>query len=146
MDRLSSMQAFVTTADTGSFSEAARQLGLSATMVTKHVQSLEDRLGVRLLQRSTRRLAMTEAGAAYRDRCQQLLNEIDEAEATVSAHRVQPRGVLRVSSPASFAVLHIAPYMAQFSREYPEVRIGPEQHHRLPAGGGLGCGRAHRST
>ena len=108
MDRFVSMNAFVAAADTGSFSAAARDLGLSAAMVTKHVQSLEDRLGVRLLQRSTRRLVLTEAGAAYRDRCQQLLIEIEEAEATISADRLQPRGTLRVSAPAAFAVLQIA--------------------------------------
>ncbi len=123
MDRLNSMQAFVTTADTGSFSAAGRQLGLSATMVTKHVQSLEDRLGVRLLHRSTRRLALTEAGSAYRDRCQQLLIEIEEAEATVSADRLQPRGTLRVNAPAAFAVLQIAPHLVHYSRDYPEVTV-----------------------
>ena len=123
MDRLESMHAFVATADAGSFSAAARELGLSATMVTKHVQSLEERLGVRLIHRSTRRLVLTEAGAAYRDRCRQLLIEIEEAEATISADRLQPRGTLRVNAPAAFAVLQIAPRLILYSRQYPEVTI-----------------------
>lgn len=96
MDRLTSMQAFVATADAGSFSEAARRLAMSPSMVTKHVEALERRLGTRLLHRSTRRLVLTEAGSDYRDRCRYLLAEVDEIEAGVSTDRLEPRvAVLR---------------------------------------------------
>ena len=117
------MQAFVATADAGSFSAAARQLGLSPTMVTKHVQFLEDRLGVRLLNRSTRRLALTEAGSAYRERCHQLLGEVEEAEASVSADRLEPRGVLRINTSIAFGIRHIAPILAEYVRRHPRVTI-----------------------
>ncbi|WMT76407.1 LysR family transcriptional regulator [Bradyrhizobium sp. Ash2021] len=84
MDRLASMKAFVTTAHAGGFSEAARRLAMSPSMVTKHVDALKHRLGVQLLHRSTRRQVLTEAGADYPDRCRYVLAEVDEIEASVS--------------------------------------------------------------
>ncbi len=97
MDRLASMQAFVATADARSFTGAARRLGMSPRMVTKHVEALERRLGVPLLHRSTRRLVLTEAGVNYCDSCRSLLAEVDEIEASISADRLEPRGLLRVN-------------------------------------------------
>lgn len=123
MDRLASMQVFVATADAGSFSEAARRLAMSPSMVTKHVEALERRLGTRLLHRSTRRLVLTEAGADYRDRCRYLLAEVDEIEAGVSTDRLEPRGLLRVSVPVSFGVRHIAPLLPDYGRRYPAVTV-----------------------
>ncbi|WP_043285733.1 LysR family transcriptional regulator [Paraburkholderia oxyphila] len=123
MDRLTSMQAFVITADAGSFSEAARRLAMSPSMVTKHVEALEHRLGVRLLHRSTRRLVLTEAGADYRDRCRYLLAEVDEIEAGISTERLEPRGLLRVNVPVSFGVRHIAPLLPNYARRYPTVTV-----------------------
>ena len=123
MDRLASMQAFVATADARSFTRAARQLGMSPSMVTKHVEALEHRLGVRLLHRSTRRLVPTEAGADYRDRCRYLLAEVDEIEAGISADRLEPRGLLRVTVPPSFGVRHIAPLLPDYAGRYPAVTV-----------------------
>jgi DNA-binding transcriptional LysR family regulator len=123
MDRLASMQAFVATADASSFSGAARSLGMSPSMVTKHVEALEHRLGVPLLHRSTRRLVLTEAGVSYRDRCRSLLAEVDEAEATISADRLEPRGLLRVNLPVILGARHIAPLLPDYARRYPAVTV-----------------------
>lgn len=123
MDRLASMQAFVATADAHSFTRAARQLGMSPSMVTKHVEALERRLGVRLLHRSTRRLVLTEAGANYRDRCRSLLVEVDEVEASISADRLEPRGLLRVNVPVILGVRHIAQLLPEYARRYPAVTV-----------------------
>jgi DNA-binding transcriptional LysR family regulator len=131
MDRLTSMKAFVVTADAGSFSEAARRLSMSPSMVTKHVEALEQRLGVRLLHRSTRRLVLTEAGTDYRDRCRYVLAEVDEIEASVSADRLEPRGLLRVNVPVSFGVRHMAPLLSNYARRYPAVTVELGLNNRL---------------
>ena len=123
MDRLTSMQLFVQTVSEGSFSAAARVLGLSPTMVAKHLQALEDRLGVRLLHRSTRRLTLTAEGAVYRERCQHVLNEIDEIEAGIGSERLTPRGVLRVNVSVSFGIRHLAPLLPAYARLYPDVTV-----------------------
>ena len=122
MDRLASMQAFVTTASTGSFSAAARQLGLSATMVAKHVQSLEDRYRVRLFHRSTRHLALTDEGQTLHARCQHLLSEYEEIEGGLS-ERFKPRGMLRLNASVAFATRHVAPLLPDYADLYPEVEI-----------------------
>ncbi|WMT76410.1 LysR family transcriptional regulator [Bradyrhizobium sp. Ash2021] len=131
MDRLTSMKAFVTTADAGSFSEAARRLAMSPSMVTKHVEALEHRLGVQLLHRSTRRLVLTEAGAEYRDRCRNVLAEVDEIEASASADRLEPRGLLRINVPVSFGVRHIAPLLPNYARLYPAITVELGLNNRL---------------
>ena len=123
MDRFTSMHIFLATVSAGSFSAAAREAGLSPTMVAKHVQSIEDRLGTRLLQRSTRRLALTADGEAYRDRCQQILAEIDELEASIGSDRLAPRGVLRVNAGVAFGVRQVAPLLPAYARLYPAVTV-----------------------
>jgi DNA-binding transcriptional LysR family regulator len=96
MDRLTSLTAFVRVVDTGGFSAAGRRLNMSTTMVSNHIQALEDRLGVRLLNRTTRKVSLTEVGKAYYDRCIQILADIEQADDIASAMQSTPRGTLRV--------------------------------------------------
>jgi DNA-binding transcriptional LysR family regulator len=108
---------------TGSLSAAARDLGMSPAVVSRRLASLEARLGVRLVNRTTRSLHLTDEGAAYYETCTRVLAEIEEADAAVSAGRAEPRGVLRVALPASFGNQHIAPLIPKFAELYPEVQI-----------------------
>jgi DNA-binding transcriptional LysR family regulator len=121
LDRVTSMQVFVRVASLGSFSAAARSLNLSQTMVTKHVGALEERLGVKLLHRSTRKLVLTEGGRNYLTACERILAEIEEAEASASLDRIEPRGTLRLNVPLTFGFRHIAPALPEFNRLHPAV-------------------------
>ncbi len=104
-------------------SEAGREMGLSPAVVSKRVSMLEERLGARLFQRTTRQLTLTETGAGYFKRVVDILNLIEEAEDFVNRRNESPQGVLRVSAPTSFSRLHIAPYLAQFLERYPGIRL-----------------------
>ena len=97
MDRMTSMETFVKVVDAGGFSAASRLLDVSPSMVTTHVQSLEERLGVRLLNRSTRKISLTEVGQAYYERCIHILAELDDADQVAQAMQSTPRGTLRLS-------------------------------------------------
>ena len=108
MDRLTSMAIFVRAVDLSGFAPAAKEADISATMVAKHVNSLEARLGARLLNRTTRRQSLTEVGKLYYDRCKTLLAEVDAAESSVSALRASPRGTLRLTAPVSFGTRRLA--------------------------------------
>ncbi|MGO4525017.1 LysR family transcriptional regulator [Microvirga sp. 2MCAF35] len=121
LDRVTGMQVFVRVATLGSFSAAARALHLSQTMVTKHVAAIEERLGVKLLHRSTRKLVLTEEGRAYLAACERILAEIEEAEASASLDRIEPRGTLRLNVPLTFGFRQVVPALAEFSRLYPAV-------------------------
>ena len=123
LDRITGMQIFVRVAALGSLSAAARSLGISQTMATKHVGAIEERLGVKLLHRTTRRLSLTEAGRRYLESAERILAEVEEAEAKASAERVEVRGMLRVNAPLSFGFREVAPLMAEFSRLHPAVTI-----------------------
>lgn len=123
LDRVTGMQVFARVAALGSLSAAGRALGLSQTMVTKHVAAIEERLGVRLLHRTTRRLTLTEAGRRYLDASERILAEIEEAEAAASADRVEVRGTLRVNAPVSFGAREIAPLLPAFSALYPALSV-----------------------
>jgi DNA-binding transcriptional LysR family regulator len=123
LDRITSMQVFVRVAALGSFSAAARALHLSQTMVTKHVAALEERLGVKLLHRSTRRLVLTEGGRSYLAACERILAEIEEAEASASLDRIEPRGTLRLNVPLTFGFRHVVPAITEFSRLYPAISV-----------------------
>ncbi|AWM88199.1 LysR family transcriptional regulator [Microvirga sp. 17 mud 1-3] len=123
LDRVTSMQVFARVAALGSFSAAARALGLSQTMVTKHVAALEERLGIKLLHRSTRRLVLTEGGRHYLAAVERILAEIEEAEASAGLDRIEPRGTLRLNVPVTFGFREIAPALADFSRLYPDLRV-----------------------
>ncbi|TAN71566.1 MAG: LysR family transcriptional regulator [Magnetospirillum sp.] len=123
MTRFDFLQAFVRVAETGSFSEAARRLGLSKSMLSRQVSGLEAELGVRLLHRTTRSLSPTEAGRAYLERCQRILADLDEANLLVSQLQAMPRGRLRVSAPLSFGVGHLAAALPGFLERYPEIEL-----------------------
>lgn len=123
MDRITSMRVFVRAAIDGSLSAAARHLGMSPAMATKHVDALEARLGVKLFHRTTRRLALTEAGGQYLEACQRILPEIDEAEAAAASQRVKATGRLRMNIPLSFGRCFVAPLIPEFSRRHPEVTV-----------------------
>jgi DNA-binding transcriptional LysR family regulator len=123
MDSLTSMRVFAAVVEAGSFASAARRLKLSPAVVTKHVAALEDRLGVRLLERTTRRLSVTEGGGRYFERCLQILAVIEDAEREATEASAVPRGTLRISAPHTFATLHIAPHLSEFRRRFPEVAL-----------------------
>jgi DNA-binding transcriptional LysR family regulator len=123
MDPLDGIAAFARVVDTGSFWAAARRLNISKSAVSARVQRLEDRLGIRLLNRNTRRLSLTEAGAAYYRHCARILVEAEAAEQAANALQREPRGTLRVSAPDSFGSMHIAPAVPAFLKRYPELAI-----------------------
>lgn len=123
MDKFTCMQALVRVVECGSFAEAARRMGVSAPMVTKYIGHLEHALGSRLLNRSTHSLSLTDSGHAYYQRCVQLLEDIDEAEAIAGAQSATPRGSLRMSVSSDFGVNHLGPVLLEYSRQHPDVRI-----------------------
>lgn len=123
LDRLTGMQVFTKVAATGSFSAAARQLGMSQSMATKHVAAIEHRLGVRLLHRSTRRLSLTEAGRIYLNACERVLADVEEVEATARAQAAEPRGLLRLNVPLSFGLAEIAPLVPAFMERHPAIAV-----------------------
>jgi DNA-binding transcriptional LysR family regulator len=122
MDRVTSMLSFVKVVELSGFSSAARQLNLATSIVTTHVKSLEDRLGVRLLNRTTRNVSVTEAGKAYYERCIQILSEIEEAEEAAQVLQAKPRGVLRLNTSSVLPPL-IAPSIAEYNETYPDVTV-----------------------
>ncbi|QTT90459.1 LysR family transcriptional regulator [Pseudomonas chlororaphis] len=123
MDRLTSMEAFVAAAESGSYARAATRLGLSPQMVAKHVAALEQRLGARLLNRTTRRQSLTELGSAYLERCKHILGEAQAADSLAQIMNATPRGKLRISAPVTFGSYSLMPFVTGFLREYPEVEI-----------------------
>lgn len=122
MDRFAAMSAFVAVADRQGFAPAARHLGLAPSAVTRQVAALEEHLGLRLLQRTTRSVTLTDAGARYLDRARRILAEMQEAEDFAQSDRLSPAGRLTVTAPATFGHLHVAPLMAEYLRRYPEVQ------------------------
>ena len=123
MDRLTGIEVFVEVAEQGSFSGAARRLGLSSSAVGKHVAALEERLGARLFNRTTRRVSLTEAGARFYEHAGRLLAELAEAEVAVGELHAEPRGTLRVNGPMSFGIRHLGDAVADFIRLHPKIRI-----------------------
>lgn len=122
-DRLTGMEVFAQAVRLGGISAAARHLRMSPAMAGKHIDALEARLGTTLLHRSTRRLSPTEAGAYYLERTSRILTDIAEAEAEASARAVAVSGLLRVSAPATFGVLHLTPLMPRFQQRYPQLKV-----------------------
>lgn len=123
MDRLLSLRVFVSVVETGSFVRAAERLHLSTTATSRHVAELEKSLGARLLQRSTRRLSLTETGGAYFERCRQILADLEEADSLASEGANQPRGKLRISLPHSFGLRYVAPKIPDFCARFPGLQL-----------------------
>ena len=123
LDQVTSMRVLARIGALGSFAATARALGLSQTMVTKHVDAMEARLGVRLLHRSTRRLSFTEAGRAYLEACGRILAELADAEREAAAEQAEPSGLLRMNAPVSFGILQVSPLLAAFGARYPRVSV-----------------------
>jgi len=120
MDRVTSMQAFVQVVDSGSFSRAAKRLNVSPAVVTGRVQALEQRLGVQLLNRTTRKVNLTEIGRGFYDRATRILADVEEAEGLASAQQSTPRGLLRLNTSVSLARL-VTPLISDYVTLYPEV-------------------------
>lgn len=131
MDRLAAMEAFVRVTESRSFSQAARRLRSSKSVVSRLVSSLEAELGVRLFNRTTRSLTLTEAGQGYYERCARILADIDEANASVSQLQAAPRGRLRINAPMSFGFLHLAPAIPDFLARYAEVEVDMTMNDRF---------------
>jgi DNA-binding transcriptional LysR family regulator len=122
MDRLTSLTVFARVVETGGFSAAARRLNMSVTMVSNHVQALEDRLGARLLNRTTRKVSLTEIGKSYYERSTQILADLDEADRIAGALHATPRGTLRMHA-ATNLVPFLAPVLGEFLTLYPAVSL-----------------------
>ncbi len=123
MDRLTSMSAFVTAAELGSYARAAERLNLSPQMVAKHVTALEQHLGARLLNRTTRRQSLTELGSAYYERCKHILTEAEAADSLAQIMNDTPRGKLKITAPVTFGSYSLMPLITGFLRDYPDVEI-----------------------
>lgn len=123
MDRLDSMRLFVRVAENGSFSAVAQQMNVARSVVSRQLAGLEAHLGAKLIARSTRRLSLTSAGSAYLEKCREVLNLIEAAEAEVAEERTAPRGHLRISLPFSFGIRCMVPMFGEFMRQHPDVSI-----------------------
>ena len=123
MDKLQAMATFVRIVDRGSLTAAAESLRTSLPSVVRTLAALEATLDVRLLNRTTRRMALTDEGREYYARCQRVLADVDDAEAALSARRAAPKGRLRVTAPVMFGRMHVAPVITEFVGKYPAVRV-----------------------
>src|SRR5262245_45946132 len=123
MDRLDELAVFVAVADEGSFVGAARRLGRSPAAITRAVAALEDRWGTRLLNRTTRAVAPTDAGRRYLELSRRALAEFEELELSAASERLEPRGILTVTAPEMFGRLHLLPITQAFMRDYPAVKV-----------------------
>jgi DNA-binding transcriptional LysR family regulator len=123
VDRFDNMRVFAKVVESSSFAGAAARLGISASMVTLHVKELEERFGVRLLNRTTRKVSLTETGRAYYGRCTRLLADLEETEQAVSDMHAAPRGELRIHASPSFGILQLAPAIADFTTRFPAISV-----------------------
>ncbi|NKB28979.1 MAG: LysR family transcriptional regulator [Rhodobacteraceae bacterium] len=130
MDRLTEMEAFATVVDQGGFTDAARKMGISKSAVSKHVSSLEARLGARLLNRTTRRVSPTEIGLVYYDRARRVLNDAGEADSLVTAMQSAPSGLLRISVATDFGANHLSPVIGEFLQSYPDITVNMVLNNR----------------
>ncbi len=130
MDRLTGLQIFVRVAETGSFSKAAREFGLTQPTATKHVAALEARFGVRLLNRNSRAVSLTEAGAAYHDKCKAVLRQFDEAESFNPVRPAELTGSLRLGTSLTFGRQVMAPLMIEFMGVHPKLKVDLDHDDR----------------
>ncbi len=131
MDKFREMQTFVTVVDSGSFVQAAIKLNSSKPAISRLIADLEGRLNARLLNRTTRRLSLTDEGHRFYDQAREILSAIDQAEEELSARASKPSGVLRISAPLTFGILELAPMLGRFSRENPDVQLDIELSDRV---------------
>lgn len=134
MDRLTELELFVHTAELGTLSKAAELLEISNASASRHLAALEIRLGVRLVERNTRRLALTPAGMEFLTRCKNLLSDLKDAETSMANAVSDPSGTLTVTASISFAMLHIAPLVPAFRRKYPKIKVvvvGTNQYYEI---------------
>jgi DNA-binding transcriptional LysR family regulator len=131
VDRMASMAAFTKVVGAGSFSAAAREMQVSQALVTKQIQELENWLGARLLNRTTRRLSLTEVGTAFYERAARILEAVEEAKGAAGALQTVPRGRLRINAPISFGVIHLAPAVTEFLQRFPDVSVELLMNDRL---------------
>ena len=131
MDKFQEMASFVAVVEAGSFIGAADATGLSKAAVSRHVAELEQRLGARLLHRTTRRLSLTDDGQLFFTRAKEMLAAIDEAESEISSRSGEPSGLLRINAPLTFGVLHLAPLWGRFAQLYPKVSLDIELSDRV---------------
>ena len=131
MDRMASMAAFTKVVGAGSFSAAAREMQVSQALVTKQIQELESWLGAWLLNRTTRRLSLTEVGTAFHERAARIIEAVEEAKCAAGALQTAPRGRLRINAPVSFGLLHLAPVVTGFLRRFPDVSVELLMNDRL---------------
>jgi DNA-binding transcriptional LysR family regulator len=130
VDRFVALTVFASVVEQGSFARAAERLGMSTSAVSRRVAELEAHLSARLLNRTTRRLSLTESGRAFHERCVQLLADLGEAEEAVTAATIAPRGTLRLTCSISFGVRHLAPALADFQARHPQLRFDVELSDR----------------
>jgi DNA-binding transcriptional LysR family regulator len=130
MDRLQAITAFARVVESGSFARAAERLDVSVSSISRQVSELEAHLDARLLNRTTRRLSLTESGRAFYERCVQLLADLEEAEESASAGTARPRGTLRLTCGTTFGVRHLAPAIAEFVARHPQMRFDVELSDR----------------
>ena len=132
MDKLAGMAMFVRVVDSGSFSAAAAISNVSPTMVAKHVRTIEQRLGARLLHRTTRRQQLTEVGRLYYERCKQALTEVELAESSASELQASPRGKVRLVAPVSFGSQSLVPVLSDYLARHPDVSVELTLDNRAP--------------
>jgi DNA-binding transcriptional LysR family regulator len=130
VDRFLALSVFAKVVEQGSFARAAERLEMSTSAVSRHIRDLESHLDTRLLNRTTRRLSLTETGQAFHERCVQLLADLEEAEEAVTAAAVVPRGTLKLTSSITFGVRHLAPAIADFASRHPQLRFDVELSDR----------------
>ena len=123
MNLFEAMKVFVKVTEIGSLSGAARVLNLSNPSVTRHVADLEEYLGARLLNRSTRRISLTDTGSAYLERCKQVLADLEQATLAAGMHAANPSGILRINAPLSFSVHHLGRVLPLYAERYPNVEL-----------------------
>ena len=130
MSQLEDMQIFVSAVEAQGFTAAADKLGLSKQFISRRIMALEERLGARLLIRTTRKLSVTDTGRMYYERALKIIEEVDDAEQLVSSHNTAPRGTLRISAPVSFGTLHLGPAVARFMAQCPDINLEMDLNDR----------------
>lgn len=131
MEDLAYMVTFARVVKAGSFAGAARRLGVTSSVASKHVAKLEQQLGVRLLNRSTRKLSLTEAGQAYYEHCARIVDEVESSKRAIAQLQAAPRGLLRVTAPVTFANTRLGPILREFFERYPDIQIDLNATNRL---------------